>query len=162
MAPTFRVVVGIDGSEDSDRALRWAIEEARQRGGTIQAVMAYDWIGTEEARLAGLGPDGERQRTEDVLAETVSRCRTGPLDGAIATQAVRGNAAHVLAEIAADADLLVVGSHGRNHLYHAVLGSVAESCVHRAECPIVVIPSPHRTHVRLPRELASARERTTG
>jgi nucleotide-binding universal stress UspA family protein len=144
----YRVVVGIDGSKDSERALRWAAHEAQQRSGTVQAVMVYDWAGTEAALLAGPGPDGERQHTEDVLADVVTRVGKAFPGTPIATEAVRGNAGTRLTEAADDADLLVVGSHGRGRLYHAVLGSVAEACIRLAQCPVVVIPVPHETRGR--------------
>ena len=66
----------------------------------------------------------------------------------IATEALRGDAGARLAKAAEDADLLVVGSHGKGRLYHAVLGSVAEECVRLARCPVVVIPVPHQLRTR--------------
>lgn len=157
MTATYRIVVGIDGSEDGDRALRWAVRQARQLGGTVEAVMVYDWPATEAAYLAGLGRDGERQRSEDILAEAVERVSRESVGVPIATQALRGNAGVVLAGAAADADLLVVGSHGRGRLYHAVLGSVAEACVRMAECPVVVVPVPHSARVRATEGVVSTR-----
>lgn len=158
MESTYRVVVGIDGSEDSERALRWAAREARQRAGTVQAVMVYDWAGTEAALLAGPGPDGERRHTEDVLAGVVARVGPAFPGQPIATEALLGNAGARLTEAAADADLLVVGSHGRGRLYHAVLGSVAEACVQLARCPVVVIPVPHDTKARAGELVAPANQ----
>lgn len=155
METTYRVVVGIDGSEDSERALRWAAHEAQQRGGSVQAVMVYDWAGNEAALLAGL-PDSERQHTEDVLADVVGRVGRAFPGTPIATEALRGNAGTRLTEVAADADLLVVGSHGRGRLYHAVLGSVAEACVRQAQCPVVVIPVPHQVRARAAELVAPA------
>jgi len=148
MQPTYRIVVGIDGSQDSERALRWAMREAAGRGGTVQAVMVYDWAGTEAALLAGLGPDGERQRAEDILAEVIERGQRDFPGVTVASEALRGNPGVRLAETAADADLLVVGSHGKGRLHHAVLGSVSDECVRSARCPVVVIPLPHPATAR--------------
>jgi nucleotide-binding universal stress UspA family protein len=158
---TYRIVVGIDGSEDSDRALRWAVRQARQFGGTVEAVMVYDWPGTEAAYLAGLGHEGERERVEEVLAEAVARVGHESAGVPIATEAMRGNAGAKLADAAADADLLVVGSHGHGRLYHAVLGSVAEACVRSAQCPVVVIPAPHSERARATGRAVSTLEQTT-
>lgn len=157
MTTTYRIVVGIDGSEDGIRALRWAVGQARQFGGTVEAVMVYDWPATEAAYLAGLGHDGERQRAEDLLADAVERVDRESVGVPIATQVLRGNAGAKLADVAVDADLLVVGSHGRGRLYHAVLGSVAEACVRMAECPVVVVPVPHSARVNATDRVISTR-----
>ena len=138
---TYRTVVGVDGSEGSARALRWAVNEAHTRGGTVQAVMTYDWAGTEAAMLAGLGPEGERKHAEGVLADAVAAVRLEFPRVPVATEVLLGNAAQKLTEAARDADLLVVGSHGHGRLYHAVLGSVSEACIRHATCPVVVIPA---------------------
>lgn len=139
---TYRTVVGVDGSEGSARALRWAVQEAHHRGGTVQAVMAYDWAGsTEAALLAGLGPEGERLHAEDVLAGAIAPVRLEFPRVPIATEVLLGNAAQKLTEAARDADQLVVGSHGHGRLHHAVLGSVSEACIRLATCPVVVIPA---------------------
>jgi nucleotide-binding universal stress UspA family protein len=63
----------------------------------------------------------------------------------VVAEVVEGRAAHVLCQAARDADLLVLGSHGHDRVYHTVLGSTAEECVESAECPVVVIPA--RWHV---------------
>lgn len=137
-----RIVVGVDGSDGSLRALVWAVGEAHRNGGTVQAVMAYDWPGTEAAMLAGLGPEGERRRSEDILSQAIESARGQFQQVPIETAAVLGDAARKLAEAARNADLLVVGSHGHGRLHNAVLGSVSEGCIRHARCPVVVIPTP--------------------
>lgn len=138
----YRCVVGVDGSTGSVCALRWAVHEAHLHGGTVRAVMTYDWAGTEAALLAGLGPEGERKHAEEVLAEVVADVRREYADVPIATEALLGNPARKLVEAAHDADLLVVGSRGHSHLRQAVLGSVSEACIRHAPCPVVVVPTP--------------------
>jgi len=140
---TYRIVVGVDGSEGSLRALLWAVGEAHDRGGSVQAIMAYDWPGTEAAMLAGLGPEGEAARAEEILAKAIEGVRGQYKEVPIATEALLGNAAHRLADASKDADVLVVGSHGHSRLHNAVLGSVSEDSIRHAHCPIVVVPSPH-------------------
>lgn len=140
---TYRTVVGVDGSDGSQRALRWAVHEAYIRGGTVQAVMTYDWAGTEAALLAGLGPEGERQRAEDILAEAVADVRHEFPDVPVAAEVMLGRPGHRLTEAAQDADLLVIGCRGHGRLRQAVLGSVSEDCIRHAVCPVVVVPGPH-------------------
>jgi nucleotide-binding universal stress UspA family protein len=153
METTYRIVVGVDGSDDSLRALRWALGEARRRGGTVQAVTAYTWFGTEAALLAGLGPEGERERAEALLGASVEEV-VGEFPGmSVAAEVIEGEPGSKLTEVARDADLLVVGSHGHGRLHQAVLGSVSEACVRLATCPVVVIPLP-RPHPGHATELA--------
>jgi nucleotide-binding universal stress UspA family protein len=140
---TYRIVVGVDGSEGSLRALRWAVHDAHTRGGTVQALTTYDWAGTEAALLAGLGPEGERRRAEDILAEAVADIGREHPDVPIAAEVVPGSPGRKLTEAARDADVLVVGSRGHGRLRQAVLGSVGEDCIRRAPCPVVVVPGPY-------------------
>lgn len=133
-----RIVVGIDGSEDSKEALRWALEQARRTGAEIDAVTAWEVpltimvvpTYTEEDYV-----EHARQVLQGVLDEIV-----GPVgDVAVHARVVEGRAARVLAHTAANADMLVVGSHGRGELPGMHLGSVASYCVHHAPCPVVVL-----------------------
>ncbi|NUT36641.1 MAG: universal stress protein [Hamadaea sp.] len=137
-----RWVVGVDGSTGSLCALRWAVHEAHLHGGTVHALMAYDWAGTEAALLAGLGPEGERRRAEEILEAAVTEVRREYADVPISAEALLGKPALKLVEAATEADLLVVGSRGHSHLRQAVLGSVSEACIRHARCPVVVVPTP--------------------
>jgi nucleotide-binding universal stress UspA family protein len=137
---TYRIVVGVDGSEQSLRALSWAVAEADRRGGSVQAVTAWQWTQPE------LGADVrvEYERTAlATLEDAIALARRGHRDVTVAAEAIAGTPAEVLTRAAVDADLLVLGSHGHGRLFHAVLGSVAEQCIRAALCPVVVIPVPH-------------------
>jgi nucleotide-binding universal stress UspA family protein len=154
---TYRVVVGVDGSEGSLRALEWAVRQVRERGGSVQAVMAYEWPGSEAALLAGHGDDAQRQHVTDTLNHAVEEVRREYKDVPVAAEILQGSAPHKLAEASKDADLLVVGSHGHSRLHHAVMGSVSEGCVRYAHCPIVVVPAPHSVPATGAEMLPSAR-----
>jgi nucleotide-binding universal stress UspA family protein len=140
---TYRIVVGVDGSDGSDRALRWAIREAAGRGGTVQAVIAWIWDGVDGAVIAKTHPAEERARAEQTLAEAVTAATTAHPGVAVAADAVEGPPGRVLTQAADGADLLVLGSHGHSRLYHAVLGSITQACIRAATCPVLVIPIPH-------------------
>jgi len=137
---TYRIVVGFDGSDGGHRALSWAVAEAAKRGGTVQAVTAWQWtepelgadVRAEHDRMARIALDG-----------ALTTARAAYPEVAVAGEAVLGAPADVLTRAAADADLLVLGSHGHGRLFHAVLGSVADRCVRAGVCPVVVIPVPH-------------------
>ncbi len=138
------IVVGVDGSDGGRRALQWAVREAADRGGTVQAVAAWRW----DLPGGGLGVAAiERQGSADSarLAEEMLEHELGtvPSRVPVAIQTMEGRPAEVLAAATRNADLLVLGSHGHSRVWHTVLGSVAEECIRLAACPVVVIPVAH-------------------
>jgi nucleotide-binding universal stress UspA family protein len=140
-----RIVVGIDGSEPSKDALRWAVEEGRVRGAAVVALHAYD--------VPLVTPDLSPAPTLD-LVEVVSEVHEGALalvaavveevvgaDSSVRVEplAVEGMSPEsVLIEASRDADLLVVGSRGQSELAEVVLGSVSHECAHHAACPVLI------------------------
>ncbi len=150
------IVVGVDGSEGARRALRWALREASHRGTAVEAVTAWLWDDIDTAPIGPSNPENARERAvqmldrevEQALAEWVTAPPT------IAREVVEGRPAKVLVAAATDADLLVLGSHGHGRLYHVALGSVSESCIREATCPVVVVPIPHPEQRRQPAEPA--------
>jgi nucleotide-binding universal stress UspA family protein len=153
---TYRIVVGVDGSDDGNRALEWACREAERRGGTVQAVTAWTWDGIEGAVVARTNPSDERARAEQALTSAVGGVRTLYPDVIIASEAIEGAPARVLTHAAQDADMLVLGSHGHSRLYHAILGSVAHECIRAATCPVLIVPVPHAERVPKPAEVRQA------
>jgi nucleotide-binding universal stress UspA family protein len=141
---TYRIVVGVDGSDGSQRALQWAAHEAATRGGTVQAVTAWSWDGIEITPHVSANPQEAKTRAASVLGRALAQL-AGPdrVGITIATEVVEGRPADVLSAAAKGADLLVLGSHGHSRVRHTVLGSVSEECVRKAGCPVVVIPVPH-------------------
>lgn len=151
MSANYLIVVGVDGSEGGRRALEWAVHEAASRGGTVQAVTAWRWDTFDVPPRATTHPDEERARAEQMLAheiESLPEFERGRVP--IASEVVEGRAADVLTAAAADADLLVLGSHGHSRVRHTVLGSVSEECVRKATCPVVVLPIPQMAHPAAP------------
>jgi nucleotide-binding universal stress UspA family protein len=142
MKATYRIVVGVDGSEGGTRALRWAVREASARAAALQAVTAWTQEGAEAPAPMAASPHDERRQAEKVLASALHWARSAHPEVSVAAEAVEGRPADVLAAAARDADLLVLGSHGHSRLRHVVLGSVTEECVRSATCPVVVIPVP--------------------
>ena len=135
------IVVGVDGSEPSVEALRWAIKEARMRQCTIRAV--YAWSIPRDAAY-GFVPaevfDREQLQREarDHLEGWVTRVPESA-DVHVERHAVEGSAAHALIEAAEGAELLVVGSRGRGGFTGLLLGSVSQQCAHHAPCPVVIL-----------------------
>jgi nucleotide-binding universal stress UspA family protein len=140
------IIVGVDGSAPSVLAVRWAVDEGRRRGCPVVAVMAWQ----PDPAVAGPQPvlalpykpsESTRQRYAAVLDEAVSAAVAGTREPLPAQETLIGWAPQVLAERAAGASLLVLGSHGRNWLAEKILGSVSGYCVRHAPCPVVVIPA---------------------
>jgi len=118
-----RIVVGVDGSVPSKAALAWALRQARLTGAAVEAVIAWEFPSVATR----------------ALSTAVADVAAGAQHVKIATKVKRGNAAQMLLEEAAGADLLVVGSRGHGGFVEALLGSTGQHCVHHATCPVVVI-----------------------
>jgi nucleotide-binding universal stress UspA family protein len=131
-------VVGVDGSESSKAALRWAIQQARAVDARVEAVTAWEYLA-----FSGSPPPVARFDFEDIaarsLVETISAVVGDRRDCVVGTRVVEGNAARVLLDAATGADMLVVGNRGYGGFTEALLGSVSQHCTHHAECPVVVI-----------------------
>ena len=145
METTYRIIVGIDGSDGADRALRWAADEADRRNAAgqpaiLQALTAWAFDPTGELESVAIRLPDPRQAAEDTLSAAVRRVRETHPHTLIAAEAVHGPTSDVLVRASDDADLLVLGSHGHSRMYHAVLGSVAEACIRNATCPVLIIP----------------------
>lgn len=135
-----KIVVGLDGSPDSLRALEWAYDEALSTGAEVAAVHAwiYPYSGQLEPRaLMKLDAMEELQRGVKSLG---SRLTDGSVQ--VHPRLSEKSAAGALLDEAHDADLIVVGSHGRGALRAALLGSVSRTVVQHATCPVAVIRRP--------------------
>ena len=147
-----RIVVGIDGSEHSAEALRWAVEEAELRGATVEAVHAWSYVPVATPADGGLVPmawtestevfDATRRAAEQLAAEQVRRV-LGDENDVVVTVA-QGDATDALLDACEGADLLVVGNRGRGSFTQALLGSTSGKVSDRAPCPVVVVRAhPH-------------------
>lgn len=137
-----RVAVGIDGSEQSVAALRWALAEGAARKATVEVVHVWDapvGYGPVTAvtadDLGGIDA-GARELVEEVLA----RAQEGlpPVD--VERTITPGGAAARLLEAADGADLVVVGRRGLGGFGRLLVGSVSENVARHAPCPVVVMP----------------------
>lgn len=150
-----RYVVGVDGSAGSRDALRWAIEEARHHGASIDAVYAFPYsnpavIGFPEAMyLPETTYEVARKEAETFLDEVVAAVLRGePAGVGIERIVAEGGAARRLIDTAEGADLLVIGSRGLGGFRGLLLGSVSHQCASHAPCPVVVIPPGGPTRAR--------------
>lgn len=135
------IVVGIDGSPASGKALRWALEEARLRGATVRAVYAWSFPfqGGEIAHLAAQAAHDALQQDAEQSAHTAVRKALGADADTVERVVTEGPPVQALTAAARDADLLVVGSRGRGGFTGLLLGSVSTQCAQHAPCPVVII-----------------------
>jgi len=142
-----RIVVGVDGSETSRAALRWAIEEAESHGSSVEAVHAWHQsvyiggaYGAYGLEASMIDPTIYRDAGERLLNAVVDAENESGLASPVRRLLVNEAPAHALLESAKGADLIVVGSRGRGGFAGLLLGSVSQQVVHHAPCPVVVIP----------------------
>lgn len=136
-----RIVVGVDGSEGSLEALRFALEEARLRGGKVSALFAWSipFVADVPTGLLPELMDDFRADAETLLEEQIAAA--GDAGGVeIERIVVEGPPAQALVGESEGAALLVVGSRGRGGFKGLLLGSVSSQCAHHAPCPVVVVP----------------------
>jgi nucleotide-binding universal stress UspA family protein len=134
------IVVGVDGSESSIDALKWAATQARLSGASLEAVWAWEWPSsygwTPPTWASDWNPAVE---AEIVLRRVVETVLENMSEVAVKTRVEEGDPASVLLRVAEAADLLVVGSRGHGAFAGMLLGSVSEHCASRAGCPVVVV-----------------------
>jgi nucleotide-binding universal stress UspA family protein len=138
-----RIVAGVDGSPSSLAALRWAVQQARLTGATVDAVIAWHYpvlaVPVGPAPAAILDTADFEKAADEVLTDAISAAVESSSDVRVNAQVKEGNAAQVLLDAAAGADLLVVGSRGHGGFAEALLGSVSQHCVHHAPCAVVIV-----------------------
>lgn len=130
-----RIVVGVDGSDCAKRALDYAAHEASRAGAILQIVSVYNvpvegsWVGT------GLLHEDAITVVEESLGH-VAEIEPRLVTKGDVTLGVPGP---VLAETAAGADALVVGTRGHGHVAGIILGSVSEYVLHHATCTTTIV-----------------------
>lgn len=136
-----RVLVGVDGSDGSKDALRWAARLAEQEGAVLSVVATWDfpdafsWDG-------GPVPYSPKEDIENCLAATLDEVFGSRHPARMATGVLRGDAARILVDLSKDALLLVVGSRGHGQLAGLVLGSVSAKVAGHSACSVLVVHGP--------------------
>jgi nucleotide-binding universal stress UspA family protein len=138
-----RIVVGVDGSEGSRQALRWAARQAGFTGAILDAVTGweypafYGWAPAmpDDVDYEDLARSGLDKTLDEVFGDRRPR---------LETRVIPRHPALALVEASEGAELLVVGTRGYGGVADALLGSVSTYCVHHAHCPVTVIrPADH-------------------
>ncbi|MCX4462080.1 universal stress protein [Streptomyces sp. NBC_01728] len=134
------LVVGVDGSESSLRAVDWATDEAALRGVPLRLVYASLWERYEGAALVeGLDRSPEQVMADNVMEAAAQRAHRRAPEVKVTTDVLPDDAVSVLLNEAHTAAALVVGSRGRSGLTELLLGSVSLTVAGRAACPVIVL-----------------------
>ena len=141
------ILVGVDGSENSQRALEWAAKEAAFRNTSLTVLAVHQavhgWTGTlrfgdDEAQVQKIA-EAAKAETDKVLAGLGdSRPES------VTVRAVHGYPAEELINAGADADMIVLGTSGMGGWSAQLIGSVATKVVHHATAPVLIVPAAGR------------------
>jgi nucleotide-binding universal stress UspA family protein len=135
------VVVGVHGVDDSTDALQEAFTEAGLRRAQLVAVHTSRfaaWAGASEPGALSRDPLGLERDEAGILRHALMPFRAKFPDVGVTEQLREGNPAHVLVEISAQAQMLVVGTRGRGPVKGLMLGSVGQHVIRHADCPVLV------------------------
>ncbi|MBX6166222.1 MAG: universal stress protein [Thermobispora bispora] len=139
--PHNEIVVGFDGSEESKPALVYAFEAARLRGCPLRVIYAYQIPVYTYAPVVVDDVEELRRVQEDFIRTELESWRDKHPEVETRLEVVCSHPVTALVEASEDADLLVVGSHGRRALTAVLLGSVSRGVLHHARCPVAVVRS---------------------
>ena len=136
------VVVGVDGSPSSRKALTWAAAEAAEHGASLVVVNVWEHTLVPPAGSVSVSekyvPDSSQRTAEELLTEIKEVLGEDP-PVVVQPTVKQGNPAKVLIEQSTDADLLVVGTRGHGGFRGLVLGSVSQHVAGYAKCSVAVI-----------------------
>jgi nucleotide-binding universal stress UspA family protein len=129
------VVVGVDGSEESIEALRWAASYGKSIGAKVVAVKSWHYPWAMQTAPEQIDVSVEQQ----VKSELDDAVNKAGVTSEVESSVREGHASLVLVNASKEADLLVVGSKGHGAFHGMLLGSVTQHCVTSSECPVVVV-----------------------
>jgi nucleotide-binding universal stress UspA family protein len=137
-AESKRIVVGVDGSEPSKQALRWAARIAKAEGAHLDAIAAWEFptsLGWSAAPM-GYSPKPDIEKS---LTETVDEVFGPNRPADMVLRSFEGSAANVLLTVGKGALMIVVGSRGHGGFMGLLLGSVSAKVAEHATCPVLVV-----------------------
>ena len=140
------ILVGVDGSDHSHRALGWAMRQAVQqhdpltvlavRPDPVRPATGIYW-GVHSYPEDGHNLDAVRKAVQEIVDEVAAEIGERPPE--ISVNVASGDPAEELIKASQDADMLVVGSRGNGGFATLLMGSVSSKVTHHADCPVVVI-----------------------
>jgi nucleotide-binding universal stress UspA family protein len=144
------VLVAVDGSKNSDKALDFALDLAEKYGSAVMVlnvseVLAMGVVPQESTtysyeNMSMIGKD-LRKIHEDILSKAVSRAKTVKPDLAVSSMLRDGDPANEIVKVAKESgfDAIVIGHIGSGMAKERLLGSITEKVAHSAPCPVVIV-----------------------
>jgi nucleotide-binding universal stress UspA family protein len=139
LAPQRAVVVGVDGSTNSDVALDWAVDEATRKGLQLHIIHAFSTDYPLTSIRFGYSIDRLRELALKVRTDSILRARCAKPDLGITWEHLTCGPAAALVGASETADTLVVGAQGMGAARDPLMGSVSAQVAEHAHCPVVVV-----------------------
>lgn len=136
-----QIVVGVDGSDASLSALRWAVKLAPTLDATIEVVVAWEYpylLGLEAGMPQQWHPEED---AKEILRKSLKSVFGDTLPIGLVSGVHQGHAAEVLLKSSKTAQMLIIGSRGLGGFKGLLLGSVSATCAEHAICPVLVLHS---------------------
>jgi len=142
------IIVGVDGSGHSQRALEWAMKEAALRHAPLTVLTVHQAIRGYYGGVSSFPDDPERTEEARVAAQAETDKVLAGLGGArpesVTVKAVNGFPVEELISASKDADIIVLGSRGVGGFSRLMLGSVTSQVAQHAHCPVLIVPHEER------------------
>ena len=134
------IVVGVDGSDASLDALRWADQQARVTGNTLHVITTWEFPSSYGYAVVWSGEVSLEDDARRTLKESIEKViDAGSRESVMITSVIEGHPGPVLCKASTTASLLVVGSRGHGEFAGMLLGSVSEFLTTHSECPVVIV-----------------------
>ena len=139
------IIVGVDGSGHSQRALEWAMKEAAIRHTRLTVLTVHETVKSYYTGHAVQYPHDpalteEIQKAVEAEAKEVLAGLDGPHPESLTVRAVPGLPVQELVNAAKDADMIVLGSRGAGGFARLLMGSTASQVAQHAQCPVLIVP----------------------
>ena len=138
------IIVGVDGSGHSHRALEWAMAEAAIRQAPLTVITVAQTVISHWGAIHYPEDTALTERTRQAIEEAIEKTRAklgDPGPTSVTIEMVTGMPAEEILKAARGADMIVVGSRGVGGFSRLLLGSVSAQLTHHSPCPVVVIPA---------------------
>lgn len=139
-------IVGIDGSEPSERAVEWAIHLAKNLGDRVKLIYVQNRPTAQPLMYEGtLPPIPSKEEEESIVDEKIIQpllVKNNQLNVPLESEFIWGDPVEVLQKSVKEehASMLFLGRRGRSPFVDVLMGSVANKLAHRVEVPIVLVP----------------------
>jgi nucleotide-binding universal stress UspA family protein len=142
------IIVGVDGSGHSQRALEWAMKEAAIRHTPLTVLTVHEAIRGYYTSVVVYPDDPARTAEAQKAAQAEADQVLAGLDGlrpeSVTVKAVHGFPVEELVNAGRDADMIVLGSRGAGGFTRLLMGSTAGQVVQHAHCPVLIVPPAER------------------